>query len=59
MVQKTYFKALHYPLTWSNIFIDGRGRRGGLVEKGQGPMGEKCCYNEFLFGERENEDKRS
>jgi hypothetical protein len=34
---KDIFEGLHYPLTWSNKFCGGRGKRGGLVEKGKGP----------------------
>ena len=31
------FQGLHYPLTWSNNFCGGRGKRGVMVEKGKGP----------------------
>ena len=33
---KDIFWGLCYPLTWSNEFFDGRGKRGALVEKGRG-----------------------
>ena len=55
------FWGLHYPMIWSNMFCSGRGKRGALVEKGQGSMAEKCCYDKFLmifFWERENKNKR-
>ena len=32
-LHNTYFKGLHYPLTWSTMFCGGRGKRGAL-EKG-------------------------
>ena len=38
---------LHYPPTWSNGFCGRRGKRGALLEKGQGFMAKKCCYNKF------------
>ena len=36
VVPKDIVEGLHYPLTWSNGFCDGRGKRGGMVEKGRG-----------------------
>ena len=33
---KDIFEGLHYPLTWSNAFCSGRGKKGGMVEKGKG-----------------------
>jgi hypothetical protein len=47
--QKTDFKALHYPLTWSNGVWGGRGKRGALIKKRQGPTSKKCCYNKFAI----------
>ena len=35
---------LHYPLTWSNMFCGGRA---AMVEKRQGPIVEKWCYNKI------------
>ena len=49
------FQGLHYPLTSSNGLCDGRGKRGALVGKRQGPMTKKFCHNNFLmifFGEK-------
>jgi hypothetical protein len=48
-------------VTWSNGFCDGRNERGALVEKGKGPMAEKCCCNDLFkkdLGGRDDEDKR-
>jgi hypothetical protein len=68
---KDIFKGLRYPLTWSNGFCGGRGKRDALLEKGRGPMVENYCYNNsfmiylfiyyfilFYFRGREDEDKR-
>jgi hypothetical protein len=56
------FKGLRYPLTWSNGFCGGRGKRDALLEKGRGPMVENYCYNNsfmiFFFRGREDKDKR-
>jgi hypothetical protein len=34
---KEIFESPHHPLTWSNGFCCGRGKRGAHVEKGKGP----------------------
>ena len=58
---KGIFWGLHYPLTWSNGFCGGRGKRNALVEKRQGPMAKKSCHESFqwnIFSGNENEDKK-
>ena len=57
---KSSGEGLHYPLTWSNGFSRGRGKRGALVEKDMGPWQRndvKINFNEFFWG-KEDEDKR-
>ena len=38
-------------------FVVGEAKEVCSYRKRQGPMVEKCCYNEFFWG-REDEDKR-
>ena len=45
---KDLFLGLHYPLSWSNKFCAGRGKRGYLVAKCQGIMVE-IFLSFFLF----------
>ena len=63
---KDIFWGLHYPLTWSNMYWVGRGKRGALEGKKKGkrlgPMAEKCCYikkikNSFLEKRRWKQEK--
>ena len=51
-----------YPLTWSDGFCSGRGKRGALVETGQGAHGRQMLFIinfDEIFGGREDEDKRT
>ena len=48
-VHKFVFLSLLYPLPWSNGFSFRTSKRGGLGKK-QGPMPEKCRFNDFLGG---------
>ena len=57
---KDRFKGLRYPLTWSNWFCCGRGKRGR--KKGKGSMTRNVVIINFwwiiFFWGREDEDKR-
>jgi hypothetical protein len=37
-------------------FAAGKVKKGAMVEKRQGPMAEKCCYN-YVFDEIFGEEK--
>ena len=41
-------KGLHYPLTWSNWFCSGRGKRGAMIEMTRA-HGKKYYYNKILM----------
>ena len=48
---KSLFSSLHYPLSWSNMFCNGWGKRGSLVVNVKGPWQRNvvcvcvCVYN--------------
>ena len=53
------FWGLHYPLTWSNGFCGGRGKRVALVEKGKGPWQRNIVILVFwwiFFGEEKSKE---
>ena len=53
-------KGLHFPLTWSNVFCGGRGKRGALVEKCRGPWPKNVVMIKKKYGEEKmktREDK--
>ena len=60
---KDIFEGLHYPLTWSNGFCNGKCTGGALVEKGKDPWQSNVVLiifiNEFIFLWREDEDERT
>ena len=55
---KDMFQGLRYPLTWSNGFCGGRGKRGVLVERGMGQRNIVIIIFWWIFWGREVEDKR-
>ena len=59
---KDIFQDLHYSLTWSDGFCDGRGKRGAMVEKGKGPWHRNIIIMKFWWnffdGGIEDDDKR-
>ena len=50
---------MHYPLTWSNGFYGGRGKKGGLVEKVKGPWQQPCLLKIQGKNKRKQDDKRN
>ena len=58
---KDIFQGLHYPLTWSNGFCGGRGKRGALLGKDKGlwqrKIVKKTNFDEFIGGEEKMETR--
>ena len=46
---KDIFQGLHYPVTCSNGFCGGRGKRGAPIEKGKGPWHENIVIIIFSW----------
>ena len=47
--RKDVIQGLHYPLTWSNEFCGGKGKRGAMVWKGKGPWDDVQIKFEWLY----------
>ena len=59
---KLIFLGLHYPLTWSNMFSNGRGKRGALLKKGKGPWQRNVVMMNFwwiLWGMRRRRQEKT
>ena len=48
-VPKKHISRPHYPLTWSNGFCKGRGKRGALVEEGKGPRQRNYVITDYFL----------